>query len=137
MTSLPREQARAWLVCRALFFAMRSCEYTFTGNGERKTRPVRPCDIAFWRGAEFIPHDSPLLHKADSISIDSGDQKSEIKNETVSQDNNGKADLNPVTMFAKTIKRLRSYPGYKYSWSICTFHDGKTFTKINSREILP
>jgi len=136
MASLPREQARAWLVCGALFFAMRSCEYTFTGNGERKTRPVRPCDIVFWKGAEVIPHDSPHLHKAYSISIDFGDQKSELKNETVSQDNNRKADLNPVTMFANTIRRLRSYPGYKDSWSICTFYDGKTFTKINSREIL-
>ena len=134
--SLPREQALAWLICGALFFAMRSCEYTFTGNGERKTRPVRPCDIVFWRKAAVTPHDCPLLHTADSISIDFGDQKSEIKNETVSQDNNGDSDLNPVTLYANTIRRLRSYPGYKDTWSICTYHDGKTFTKINSREVL-
>ena len=63
----PRELARTWLACGALVFVMRSYEYTFTGNGERKTRPVRPCDIVFWTGARNILHDSATLHKADSV----------------------------------------------------------------------
>ena len=136
MATLPRELARAWLVCGALFFAMRSCEYTFVGLGERKTRAIRPRDIVFWVGNKSIPHNSPNLHLATSISIDFGDQKSEIKDETVSQDANNESGLNPVTLFAKTIRRLRSYPNYSDEWPIHTFYDGTNFTKITSKEIL-
>ena len=133
---LPRELARVWLVCAALFFAMRSCEYTFTGNVEQKTRPIRPCDIVFWIGARIIPHDSPLPHTASLVSVDFGEQKSKIKNETVSQDSNDEKDLNPAPLLARTIKRLQSYPGYSNTWDISTFYDGKSFSKISSKEVL-
>ena len=133
---LPRELARVWLVCAALFFVMRSCDYTFTGYGKQKTRPIRPCDIVFWIGARIIPHDSPLPHTASSVSVDFGDQKSEIKNETVSQDSNDEKDLNPAPLLARTIKRLQSYPGYSNTWDIFTFYDGKSFSKISSKEVL-
>ena len=72
MASHPREQARAWLICGALFFAKRSCEYAYVGSGERKTRPTQPCDIVFRNGAQVVPHDSPYLHLAESVSIDFG-----------------------------------------------------------------
>ena len=132
----PRELARAWLTCGALFFAMRSCEYTFVGYGERKTRAIRAKDVVFRIGNRVIPHSSPHLHKATSVSIDFGDQKSEIKDETVSQDANNKGELNPVVIWAKTIKRLRSYPGYRDSWEVFTFFDGSNFSKITPKEIL-
>ena len=103
--------ARAWLVCGALFFAMRSCEYTSVGSKDRKTRPVRPCDIVFRNGAKVVPHNSPLLHLAETVSVDFGFQKSDVRDETVSQDNNGRSGLNPVPLWAHTIRRLRSYPG--------------------------
>ena len=80
----PRQKARANLVCGALFFACRSCEYSHVGNiDDRKTGPIRVKDIVFRIGNRVIPHDSRYLLHADSVSIDFGDQKSEIKNETV------------------------------------------------------
>ncbi|KAL7527766.1 hypothetical protein ACHAXR_003333, partial [Thalassiosira sp. AJA248-18] len=59
-----------------------------------------------------------------------------IKDESVSQDSNDKDELNPVKLYAKTIRRLRSYPGYSDKWEIYTFFDGKSFTKISAKEIL-
>ena len=56
--------------------------------------------------------DSPLLHLAQSVSINFGLQKSNIRDESVSQDNNDKPELNPVFLMARPIQRLRSYPGY-------------------------
>ena len=38
---LPRERAQASLICVALFFATRSCKYTYVGKVERKIRPIR------------------------------------------------------------------------------------------------
>jgi hypothetical protein len=136
MATLPREQARAWLVCAALFFAMRSCEYTFVGKVERKTRAVRACDITFRVGSRIVPHNHPFLHQAESVSIDFGMQKSNIRDESVSQDNNYKDELNPVTLLAFTVKRLQRYPGYSSKWEVFTFYDGKNFSKISSTEIL-
>jgi hypothetical protein len=133
---LPRELARAWLVCVALFFAMRSCEYSFVGTEERKTRAARACDVTFRNGARVVPHDSPFLHLSQSVSVDFGLQKSNIRDETVSQDNNDKLKLNPVILMARTIQRLRSYPGYSDKWELYTFYDGKAFSRIASAEIL-
>ena len=80
------------------------------------------------------PYQNTILQV--SVSIDFGDQKSEIKNETVSQYNNDEKDLNPVVLFARITRRLRSYPGYSNTWSIFTFHDGKILSKITSNEVL-
>ena len=100
------------------------------------TFPAKACDVVFRNGARVIPHNDPDLHLAETVSIDFGEQKSEIKDETVSQDSNDWKELNPVWLFAQTIKRLRTYPGYSEKWELYTYFDGKTFTKIPSKEIL-
>ena len=136
MAALPREQARAWLVGGALFFALRSCKYLFVGIEERKTRPTRACDVVFRDGHRVIPHDNPTLHLADTVSIDFGDQKSNIRDEIVTQENNHRDDLNSVILSAKTISRLRSCPQYSDKRELFTFFDGKSFSKIRSSEVL-
>ena len=83
---------------------MQSCEYTYVEKGERKTRQIRVCNVVFRHGARAISYDNPYLHLAHTVSIDFGDQKSEIKNETVSQDNNWKDELNPVKHYVNTIR---------------------------------
>ena len=133
---LPRERARAVLVSGALFFAMRSCEYTYVGKADRKTRAIRVCDIVFRNGAQVVHHDDPNLHLADTVDITFGDQKSNIKDETVSQDRTEDPTLNPVALYAETIQRVMNYPGAVSTWEIYTFHDGRVFTKISSKEIL-
>ena len=78
-----------------------------------------------------MAHNNPDLHKAESVSIDFGDQKSEVKDKTVSQDSNLKRFLNPVRLFANTIRQLQSYPGYSNTWSIFTFHNDKSFSRLH------
>ncbi|GKY96053.1 hypothetical protein MPSEU_000565500 [Mayamaea pseudoterrestris] len=60
------------LVGLAVFFAMRSCEYLCIQKGdkvERRTLPIRACDITFWKDGKKLPHNSSSLHFADSVSI--------------------------------------------------------------------
>ena len=117
---LPRAHARTQLLSGALFFALRGCEYVFVGAGERKTRPIEVRDIIFTRGCTIVPHSDPELHLADAVSINFGDQKSEIRFELVTQYNNSDPQLNPVSNWAYTIRRIRSYPGFDPSWGVST-----------------
>ena len=84
MATLTREKTQAKLVCGALFFAMQSCEYTFIGTRERKIQPIKVCDIVFRNEAQVIAHNDPNLHPAETVSIDFGEQKPNVKDETVS-----------------------------------------------------
>ena len=52
-------RARAHLLGGAVFFAMRSCEYTYVGTQDRKTRPIQVGDITFLLGNTVIPHSDP------------------------------------------------------------------------------
>ena len=47
MADNPRELAKAHLLCGALFFAMRSCEYLWVSHLERRTRIARAKDVVF------------------------------------------------------------------------------------------
>ena len=131
----PRAAARGQLLAGALFFALRSCEYLFIGWGERKTRTIEVRDIVFTVGATVIPHDHPFLHMSEAVTINFGDQKSEIRFELVTQYNNDDPQLNPVRNFAAIVKRIRSYPGFDPSWPIYTYYDGSSFSKITSHEM--
>ena len=132
-----RAKARANLVAGALFFAKRSCEYLYVGpTDERKTRAIRVRDIVFRKNNRVVAHDDPLLEESDSVDVTFGDQKTEVKDETVSQDNNHDPELNLVRNIAYTIRRLRSYPGFSPDWPIYKFFDGQTFSNITSREVL-
>ena len=137
LAASPRERARATLIAGALFFACRSCEYTNVPDKERKTRPIRACDVEFRTGARVIPHDDPNLHKAESVVIKFGKQKSGTYNDEIIMDGNTHPSLNTVQLWAETISRLTSYPGYDTQWPIYTFYNHKTkrFSKISSSEI--
>jgi hypothetical protein len=65
----PRELARANLLAGALFWGMRSCEFSLTPkSNQQKTMPIRPCDIVFRIGNEVIPHTDNRLEIADAAS---------------------------------------------------------------------
>ena len=66
---------------------------------------------------------SPHLHRAPTVLIDFGDQ-------------NNKVGLNPVTIWASTIRRLRSYRGYSADWEVFTYYDGANSTKVKATETL-
>ena len=137
--TLPRNRAVAELLCSALFFAMRSCEYSKTQrHHEKQTRTIRPCDITFIKGNKILSHDHPHLHKADIVIVTFGPQKSDAhRDESIPQEATSDDELNPVWHMAHTIRRLRSYPGYDKEWPIYTYYDTKTkrFADIKSHEI--
>ena len=83
-----------------------------------------------------MKHSHPLLDQADCVTINFGDQKSEIRFEQVTQYNSKSRTLNPVVHWAAMVRRLRSYPGFKDSWHVHRFHDGTRFTNITSKELL-
>ena len=131
----PRAKARSQLLSGALFFALRSCEYLFIGHKDRKTRTIEVQDIVFTNGASIVPHSSPHLHLSEAVTINFGDQKSEIRFELVTQYNNGDSQLNPVYNWASIVRRIRSYPGFSPSWPVFTYHDEKGFSRITASEI--
>jgi len=131
-----RARARAHLLGGAVFFAMRSCEYTYVGKQDRKTRPIQVKDITFMTGNTVIPHSDPHLHLAESVTINFGDQKSDIRNEEVTQFNNDDPEFNPVAHWAATVRRIRSYPNFHPSWEVFTFFDGHNFSRITASEML-
>jgi len=133
--TLPRNQAVANLLCSALFFAMRSCEYSKTQrHHEKQTRTIRPCDITFIKGNKILSHDHPHLHKADIVIVTFGPQKSDAhRDKSIPQEATSDDELNPVWHMAHTIRRLRSYPGYDKEWPIYTYYDQKRNASQTSR----
>ena len=133
----PRAMARAELLAAALWFCMRSCEYSKTSRKEQKTKPITSADVTFRYHGLIIPHNSPYLDEAETVSITFRLQKCEVMHETVTQYRTDDPVLCPVKSWIKVIKRLRSYPKYDKDWPVYTYHNGQTtFTDISSTEIL-
>lgn len=132
-----REKARATLLCGALFWGCRSCEYTKVPRKLQKTRPLRIRDFTFKSGHKTIPHDDPNIFFAQTIIAKFGLQKSGAHYDEIPMDKTSDPILNPPSLIASTISRLRSYPGFNPNWPIFTFYDEetKTFSPITNSEI--
>jgi hypothetical protein len=99
------------LAIGAFFFACRSCEYLKV-RGERRTKTIRAGDIEFRKGHTILPHDSPDLHLADTVSIFFCDQNKN-REKGVSRTAWATSDPNasPVTSYAAIVQRIRALPG--------------------------
>ena len=123
----PRELARAHLLAGALFFAMRSCEYSKTQNSKhQKTKPIRPIDITFRNGPQIIPHDNPAIFNAETVEITFEDQKNGVLKDQVVQQRSNDPELDPPKHWAQTITHLRSYPNYDPTWPVYHFYNFET-----------
>ncbi len=134
----PEKKARAETLGAALFFCMRSCEYSKTPKlEEQKTRPIRPCDITFRLNGQILPHDHPNLHLSTSVSITFGPQKSEIMEETVTQFKSDDPIFRPCTSGPQSSDDYDLIQTiYNPKWPIFTFYDGTRFTHLTSNEYL-
>lgn len=132
-----REKARATLLAAALFFALRSCEYTKVPRKDQKTRPLRPKDIIFRQGNREVPHHNPEIFKAETVAARFGPQKTGVWDDEIPMFNNGERRLNPVPLWATVITRLRSYPGYDDEWPVFTYYSKRTkrFIPITNNKI--
>ena len=106
-------QAIGQLVTGAVFFGMRSCEYSKV-EGTRKTKIIRICDLTFRYKNKIIPIRKDRLHLlkyATSISVTFRDQKNGNKCETITMPSTSSTDgFGPTQAWAAIVVRILSYP---------------------------
>lgn len=106
------QRVRSQLIIGAFFFACRSCKYLHVPNSaDKKTKRLTTGNIIFQHSGAFIPHSSPLLITADSVSITFKMQTNGRKFDTVTQWATRHASLCPVKQWGLLVKRILAYPG--------------------------
>jgi hypothetical protein len=130
------DKALCELFIGAFFFAMHSCKYIKV-SGTRKTKLLTLHNIKFIKGRRVLPHSDNLLHRADCVSITFELQKKECKNDIITQHSSSDQLLCPVKIWAKIVKRIRSYPLSNSSWTVNSFQfsDG-SIHKFEGKELL-
>ena len=125
------------LVIGALFFAMRSCEYS-TVKGERKTKRLNVGNIRFYKLInglnQEISHFSPEIVNADVVSITFVFQKNGEKEATITQHQSNNK-LCPVAAWAAIITRIRSYPNTTDSSPVNSYMAKKKVKQITSNQV--
>ena len=97
------------LAVGALFFGMRSCEYSKV-SGDRKTKLLTIKDIRFFRGRKEIKKDkTQFYNRATSISICFKMQKNDEKEAVITMHRSSKG-LCPVKTWGEIVTRVLSYP---------------------------
>ena len=131
-----RSTAIAQITTGALFYACRSCEYTLVPKKERKTRPLRVCDIEFRSGPRIIPHDDPDIFSAKTVVLKFGPQKTGVYDDEIPMDRTTDPSISPI-VWARIVTRLRSYPRFSPHWPVYTFYDPATkrFRPIRNTDV--
>jgi hypothetical protein len=101
--------AAADLAMGAFFFACRSCEYSRV-KGPRRTKTIRIGDVQFRQGSTVLPHTSPHLPLADTVSLTFRDQKNRAKFATRTSWKTKDPRACPVTTWAAITRRVRTLP---------------------------
>ena len=124
------------LVCLAVFFGMRSCEYS-TVQGDRKTKILRLCDFVFRYKKRIIAITLANLFQlehATSVSITFHRQKNDVKEDTVTMPATFKM-IGPVKASAAIVSRILQYPGTTVESPVNVVRMGKVNAKITSKQI--
>ena len=131
------------LLTGALFFAMRSCEYSSTPKqAEKKRKLLKLRNLRFFSRDEkgfmsTIPHTSSLktLSSADCISITFEDQKNGEKDACITQHRAvHNKDLCPVRAWAALVKRILKYPGTSSNTPVNTFYTNGKLKQTSSHQ---
>ena len=97
------------LIAGALFFAMRSCEYSkVPKSDDRKTKILRLYNLQFFNGPEEVTNIN-RIQSAQFIRITFEYTKTDRKNDQVIQHRTD-SDFCPVKIWAQIKKRVLSYP---------------------------
>ena len=110
LTKTDQDKALARLAIGAFFYAMQSCEY-LTVTGPRKTKIARVENIRFHLNGHEIPVTARNLARADTVSITFVEQKSDIKNQTITMYCTDDPLLCPVKAWAAVVQYILSFPG--------------------------
>lgn len=138
------------LLIGALYFAMRSCEYTSTPREKvQKTKLLRLCDLRFFRKSpdglhKDIPHSSPLstLLSAECVSITFVNQKNGERMATITQHKvtttTAKQPITrlcPVHAWGSLVHRIMAYPKSSPTSTVNTFLRHGKPVKITNQQI--
>ena len=120
----PWEEATAWLLIGAIFFAMRSCKYLRTTVNEegKRTRILRMRNISFSKGGRRVKHHEKGLEDSDIVIITFEFQKNDRRDEQVHMFKTEDSILNPVKAWAKTVQRVRKYSASSDDSTVCTYY---------------
>jgi hypothetical protein len=76
-------------------------------SGNRRTEPIRQCDIVFRdQFNRIVPHSDPNLHRAESVSITFRFQKREIRDDTITQSRSENRVFCPVLACASIVRAM-------------------------------
>jgi hypothetical protein len=120
LSTSPTDKNITQLLIVGFFFAMRSCEYCST-PGTRRTKIIRLKGIKFYLGKKLLPHNSPILHKATSVTLLFEYQKNDSRNETVTAHKTYHPFLCPVIQLVNLVRRLLAIPGTTEDTPINTY----------------
>ena len=112
-SSIHLHRAYAQLICGALFFGCRSCEYCDTSGEKRKTKLLTLEDIRFYykkRELSKTGKNSQLILKATSIAICFRSQKNDEKNTIITQYRSNE-EICPIISWGELVLRILSYEG--------------------------
>jgi hypothetical protein len=139
--SNPLNTSIGQLLIGALFFAMRSCEYSTTSNQEDKKtkllclKNIRLFSISKKGYMISIPQSSTLieLQSADCVSITFENQKNGEKDACITQHRTpNNKPLCPVRAWAQIINRIRQYPKTNDNTTVNTFLNQNKLVRITS-----
>ena len=106
------DSAIADLCTGAIFFCMRSCEYSkVPRQQDKKIKLLCLRNLRFFQGSTLLQQDPDELDNATLISITFEDQKNREKNQTINLHKSKDNLLCPVRAWAKVVRRIRSYKG--------------------------
>ena len=121
----------------ALFYAMRSCEYIKVSGLERRTKKIRLEDIRFFQGNQELSHeDHDLRFLAETVSITFRFQKTDERDETITQHRTGDGTLCPAIQWADIVQRVLSYKDTSSKSPVCTIQENGELRLVTSKELL-
>ena len=134
------DTATGQLVIGALFFAMRSCEYSKTPKSEEKKSEILQLrDIRFFVAEGLLIHHSDpcLLQKSVRVAITFRNQKNENKFETITQSKTSE-NLCPVVTWALIVQRIWSYPNTTETTTVNTVFipSSGVYTTVSNKNII-
>ena len=128
------DKAISLLCTGAMFFCMRSCEYSKVPSPEdRKTKLLCVRNIRFFHNQKLLDHQADKMEQATLISITFEDQKNRERNQTINLHRSKDPLLCPVRAWSATIRRIWSYKGSSRDSPVNSFMiKGKNYRITNN-----
>ena len=129
----PLENAIGELAFGALFFAMRSCEYSRTSEPNTRTIILRLKNITFYNAQGKRIHRN--FEFARLVKITFPNQKNNEKGEVITRSCSLDQNNNPVLCWSRIVNRIRSDPQSTEETQVNTVYINDTVAHISATQI--